>query len=122
MHFDLLKSLTKRGGGTKIKDEQIIAWANQQTQSNGVAIDNFKDPKISDLNPILILLNLIKPETIDWSIYGSTGTEEGKIRNAKYVLSIIRKFSGNISALSEDLVEMQSQMVMIMYASIMAMQ
>jgi hypothetical protein len=121
MRYDYLKIFTKLGGGARIKDEQIVKWANERTGPKGITIDSLKDERLSDSRPILTLLDVVKPGTIDWTIFDSNGTEEANIRNGKYVLSIVRKFGGSLYALPEDIVEHIPQMIMTVYATIMAM-
>ncbi|KAH0785115.1 fimbrin [Histomonas meleagridis] len=119
MRYDYLKTFKKLGGGAKIKDEQIVAWANEKTAGK-CEIKSFKDDAISDSKPILTLIDVLKPETVDWSIYDSSGEPEMMARNAKYVLSMVRKFGGTVYALPEDIVEHVPEMVMTVYASLMA--
>jgi hypothetical protein len=68
MRYDYLKVFKKLGGGAKIKDEQIVAWANEKTAGRGVEIASFRDPLISDSKPILTLIDVIKPDKVDWSL------------------------------------------------------
>ena len=119
MRYDYLKTFKKLGGGSKIKDEQIVAWANEKT-SGRCSITSFKDESISDSKPLLTLIDVIKPETVDWSIFDESGEPEMMARNAKYVLSMVRKFGGTVYALPEDIVEHVPEMVMTVYASLMA--
>jgi hypothetical protein len=120
MRFDYLKTFTKLGGGAKIKDEQVVAWANEKTSGKGVSITSFKDESISNSRPILTLIDILKPDTVDWTLV-EDGDEEKLRRNAMYVLSMVRKFGGTVYALPEDLVEHNASMVMTVYASLMAM-
>ena len=120
MRYDYLKTFKKLGGGSKIKDDQIVKWANEKTTGAGVTIKNFKDTIISNSVPILKLISVIKPDTVDWSIVDQSDDEALKIRNAKYVLSMVRKFGAAVYALPEDIVEVVPEMVMTVYASLMA--
>lgn len=122
MRYDYLKIFKKLGGGAKIKDEQIVKWANEKTAGKNVKIDSFRDEKISTSRPILTLIDTIKPDVVDWSIISVSEDEELLSRNAKYVLSMVRKYGGTIYALPEDIVEHNPQMVMTVYASLMAME
>jgi plastin-1 len=121
MRYDYLKTFKKLGGGARIKDEQIVKWANETTK--GVThIDSFKDQAIRNSRPILALIDILKPDTVDWTIFEDSEDEEKLARNAKYVLSMIRKFGGTVYALPDDILEVNPQMVMTVYASLMAMQ
>jgi len=121
MRYDYLKTFKKLGGGARIKDEQIVKWANDTT-GDKAHIDSFKDEAIKNSKPILTLIDILKPDTVDWSIFEDTDDEEKLARNAKYVLSMIRKFGGTVYALPDDILECNPQMVMTVYASLMAMQ
>ena len=122
MRYDYVKVFKKIGKGEKIKDEQIVAWANEKTSGKNISIKNFKDKEIANSVPIISLIDVLKPETVDWSIVDRTNDEKMMIRNAKYTLSIIRKFGAAVYALPEDIVEVVPEMVMTVYASLMAMQ
>jgi hypothetical protein len=117
MRYDYLKVFKKLGGGAKIKDEQIVAWANGQTAGK-VEITGFKDQAISNSRPILDLIAVLKPDTVDWSLV-EDDPEKFK-RNAMYVLSMVRSFGATVYALPEDIVDVNPQMVMTVYASLMA--
>jgi hypothetical protein len=118
LRYDYLKVFKKLSGGAKIKDEQIVAWANDRTAGNGVAITGFRGPVIASSRPILTLIDVIKPDRVDWSLV-EDDPEQFK-RNAMYVLSIVRTFGATIYALPEDIVDVNAQMVMTVYASLMA--
>lgn len=121
MRREYTKMLKQVGGGVKIKDEQIVAWANSKTSGQGVTISSFRDESISTSKPLLTLIEVLKPGTVDWSVFSESEEVEDKMRNAKYAISIVRKFGGNVYALPEDVVEVVPHMVMTLYASLMAM-
>jgi hypothetical protein len=120
MRYDYLKIFKKLGEGAKIKDEQIVKWANDKTGSK-CHIDSFKDESIRSGRPILTLIDLLKPDTVDWDIFEEGEEQEHLIHNAKYVLSVVRKLGATVFALPEDITDPNPQMVMTIYASIMAM-
>ena len=47
-------------------------------------------------------------------------SEDGKLANAKYAISMARKIGTRIYALPEDIVEVKSKMVMTVFATLMA--
>jgi len=120
MRYDYLKVFTKLGGGAKIKDEQIVAWANEKTSGRGVTITSFKDETIKTSKPLFTLIDVLKPDQVDWALFDETGDPDLQARNAKYVLSMVRKFGGNVYALPEDILEGNNQIIMTVYASLMA--
>jgi len=121
MRYDYLKTFKKLGGGAKIKDEQIVKWANEITAPRGVKIDSFKDQTLINSRPILTLIDIIKPDTVDWSLFEESNEKDKLLKNAKYVLSMVRKFGGTVYALPDDIIEAVPQMVMTVYATLMAM-
>ncbi|EAX88125.1 fimbrin, putative [Trichomonas vaginalis G3] len=121
MRYDYLKTFKKLGHGALIKDEQIIEWANGITGSV-CTIKSFKDEQIKNSKPLLHLIDILKPDTVDWSIFEDSEDEKVLARNARYVLSMVRKFGGTVYALPEDIVECNKKMVMTVYASLMILQ
>ena len=121
MRYDYLKTFKKLGAGARIKDEQIVKWANDVTGAK-CHIESFKDPSIRTSKPLLTLIDILKPDTVDWTIYEESEDPQKLARNAKYVLSMVRKFGGTVYALPDDILECNPQMVMTVYASLMAMQ
>lgn len=120
MRYDYLKVFKKLGGGARIKDEQIVKWANDKLEGK-CHIDSFKDVTIKTSRPILHLIDLLKPDKVDWSIVMDSEEDADLLKNARYVLSMVRMFGGTVYALPEDILEVNPQMVMTVYASLMAM-
>jgi plastin-3 len=102
-------------------DKEIIAWANNKLKSGGkqVQISGFNDRKISDARPIIDLIDSIQPSSINYQIIKSTGSEQDKLDNAKYAISVARKLGARIYALAEDIVEVKSKMLMTIFACLM---
>lgn len=101
MKYDYLKIFTKLGCGPKIRDQQIVEGTNSITSPKGTTITSFKDEQVSDSKPIFTLIDILKPEIIDWSIFENIEEVEKRIRNAKYVLSVVRKFGGQLMPLQK---------------------
>nr|AGM32856.1 putative fimbrin (EF-hand superfamily) [Coptotermes formosanus] len=120
MRFEYLKVFTTLGGGARIKDEQIVNWVNKLTSEKSVKISGFDDPLISDSKAILTLIDVIKPNSIDWKLFQSGAEESSKMMNARYTLSIIRKLSGTVYAFPEDIVNCNAPLILTVYASMMA--
>jgi hypothetical protein len=107
---------------TSLNDEQIVSLVNGITSATKVIITEFSDDSISDSKPLLTLLDIIKPDSVDWSLYDKRKVNASKIKNVLYVLSVIRKLGGTVYALPEDIVEHDPQMVMTVYASILSLE
>lgn len=117
--LSLLKQLSP--DGSPIVESEIIAWANERLASKGVSIRHFKDKANKDAVPVLHLIDVLKPGTIDYSVVkqGSNLRVEECMSNAKYAITMARRINAPVYALPEDLVEVNGKMVMTIYASLM---
>ena len=110
------------GGSKRITDPAIVKWVNNTLLEHGKEsrIKNFKDAAISTAIPVIDLVDSIKPESIDYDNVLPGETEEDRLSNAKYAISMARKMGANIYALPEDLVEVKPKMVLTVFACLMA--
>lgn len=86
------------GGQT---EEQILKWANDLVKE--ITIKNFKDPALKSGKWLIKLCAAIEPRAVDWDIVTEGETEEDQSLNAKYVISIARKFGCIIFCVHEDI-------------------
>lgn len=110
------------GSDKRITDPQIVKWVNSKLEETDKEsrIRNFKDPCISTAKPVLDLVDAIKPECVDYEEVLAGDTEEERLSNAKYAISMARKIGANIYALPEDLVEVKPKMVLTVFACLMS--
>jgi len=120
MRFNVLSILNKLGGGTKITDNEIVAWANQQNASKGLKISSFHDPSLKDGIFLINLVDAVRPGSVDFSLIEKGGADKDNLLNAKYAISIARKIGAVVFALPEDIVEVKNKMIMTYIASLMA--
>ncbi|XP_052286219.1 plastin-2-like isoform X2 [Dreissena polymorpha] len=108
--------------GKPIDDAVIVNWANSRLREAGksVSFSSFKDPTLCDSLAILHLIDVIAPKKINWDYVKDSGSDEDKMANAKYAISMGRKIGARIYALPEDVVEVKSKMVMTIFACLMA--
>ncbi|MBN3294430.1 PLSI protein, partial [Polypterus senegalus] len=117
-----LNVLSDLGGGEKVNDEIIIKWVNETLKAAGkdTCISNFKDKSISTSLPVLDLIDAIAPKAIRNEMVKRVDlTEEDKVNNAKYAISVSRKIGARVYALPDDLVEVNPKMVMTVFACLM---
>ena len=70
--------------------------------------------------PIIHLIDVIKPDVIDYNIVLSDATtDEQCMSNAKYAITMARKIGAPVYALPEDITEVKHKMVMRVYTSLM---
>ncbi|XP_042354971.1 plastin-3 [Plectropomus leopardus] len=117
-----LNVLEELGDGEKANDDLIIKWVNKTLAEAGKStkISSFKDKEISSSAAVLDLIDAIQPGSINHDLV-KTGTlsEDDKLENAKYAVSMARKIGARVYALPEDLVEVKPKMVMTVFACLM---
>uniref|UniRef100_A0A672PA62 Plastin-2 n=1 Tax=Sinocyclocheilus grahami TaxID=75366 RepID=A0A672PA62_SINGR len=103
-------------------DDTIVIWVNDAlTQAGKGTISGFKDGSISSSMPVLDLIDAIQPGSIRYDLLKAEDlTDEEKLNNAKYAISMARKIGARVYALPEDLVEVKPKMVMTVFACLMA--
>uniref|UniRef100_A0A2K6TLC4 Plastin 1 n=1 Tax=Saimiri boliviensis boliviensis TaxID=39432 RepID=A0A2K6TLC4_SAIBB len=79
-----------------------------------------KDKSISTSLPVLDLIDAIAPNAVRQEmIKRGNLSDEDKLNNAKYAISVARKIGARIYALPDDLVEVKPKMVMTVFACLM---
>uniref|UniRef100_A0A8I3W0M4 Plastin 1 n=2 Tax=Boreoeutheria TaxID=1437010 RepID=A0A8I3W0M4_CALJA len=133
-----LNVLSDLGEGEKVNDEIIIKWVNQTLKSTNknTSISSFKpmlatnkhvclynihsDKSISTSLPVLDLIDAIAPNAVRQEMIKRENlSDEDKLNNAKYAISVARKIGARIYALPDDLVEVKPKMVMTVFACLM---
>jgi len=105
---------------TPIVESEIIAWANQKLEEKGVKIRHFQDKTNKTAVPIIHLIDVIKPDVIDYNIVHDAPADDNEcMSNAKYAITMARKIGAPVYALPEDITEVKHKMVMTVYASLM---
>ncbi|XP_027887517.1 plastin-3 [Xiphophorus couchianus] len=117
-----LNVLEELGDGEKVNDDIIVKWVNKTLAEAGKStkISSFKDKEISSSLAVLELIDAIQPGSINFDLV-KTGrlSEDEKLDNAKYAISMARKIGARVYALPEDLVEVKPKMVMTVFACLM---
>ncbi|XP_075720111.1 plastin-1 [Rhinoderma darwinii] len=117
-----LNVLSDLGEGAKIDDRTIIKWVNETLSNAGKTtfITSFKDKTISTSLPVLDLIDVIAPKAVNPDMVKRENlSDEDKMKNAKYAISIARKIGARIYALPDDLVDVKPKMVMTVFACLM---
>nr|XP_040036431.1 plastin-3-like [Gasterosteus aculeatus aculeatus]XP_040036432.1 plastin-3-like [Gasterosteus aculeatus aculeatus]XP_040036433.1 plastin-3-like [Gasterosteus aculeatus aculeatus] len=117
-----LNVLEGLGDGQKVNDDIIVKWVNKTLAEAGKStkISSFKDKEISSSLAVVELIDAIQPGSINYELL-RTGSlsEDEKLENAKYAVSMARKIGARVYALPEDLVEVKPKMVMTVFACLM---
>lgn len=117
-----VKVLSDLGDGERVNDQIIINWVNSTLKAGGKDsyINSFKDKSISTSLPVLDLIATIVPNAIkNEMVKRGQLSDEDKLNNAKYAISVARKIGAKVYALPEDLVEVKPKMVMTVFACLM---
>ncbi|KAK2538317.1 Pls1 [Columba guinea] len=117
-----LNVLSDLGEGEKVNDEIIIKWVNQTLAkaNKKTSITSFKDRSISTSLPVLDLIDAIAPKAVRPEMVKREDlSDQDKLNNAKYAISVARKIGARIYALPDDLVEVKPKMVMTVFACLM---
>uniref|UniRef100_A0A8C3AGZ1 Plastin-3 n=1 Tax=Cyclopterus lumpus TaxID=8103 RepID=A0A8C3AGZ1_CYCLU len=101
-----LNVLEGLGDGQKVNDDIIV--------------NCYIDKEISSSLAVVELIDAIQPGSINYDLV-KTGSlsDEDKLENAKYAVSMARKIGARVYALPEDLVEVTPKMVMTVFACLM---
>ncbi|EFA79541.1 actin binding protein [Heterostelium album PN500] len=119
--MSILKSLSNRTG-RDITDSELVKMANDRVKTSGKnsRMESFQDKSLTDSIFFLDLLNSIR-NCVDYNlVHRGSISEEEKLLNAKYTISITRKLGGCIFLLPEDIVEVKSKMILTLIASILS--
>uniref|UniRef100_A0A1A8G3W9 Plastin-3 n=1 Tax=Nothobranchius korthausae TaxID=1143690 RepID=A0A1A8G3W9_9TELE len=117
-----LNVLEDLGDGEKANDDIIVKWVNKTLAEAGKStrISSFKDKEICSSLAVLELIDAIQPGSINFELVKTGGlSEDDKLNNAKYAISMARKIGARVYALPEDLVEVKPKMVMTVFACLM---
>ncbi|WJX76084.1 Fimbrin-2 [Trifolium repens] len=119
--LQLLKNLRFHSHGKEIIDADILQWANTKVGSSGSQshIYSFKDKSLSDGIFFLELLSSVQPRAVNWGLVTKGVTDQEKMMNATYIISIARKLGCSIFLLPEDITEVNQKMILTLTASIM---
>ncbi|XP_059913690.1 plastin-3-like [Gadus macrocephalus] len=117
-----LNVLEDLGDGQKANDDIIVRWVNSTLAEAGKTskINSFKDREISSSLAVLDLIDSIQPGSINYDLVKTSDlSDEDKLENAKYAVSMARKIGARVYALPEDLKEVKPKMVMTVFACLM---
>lgn len=117
MRYNTIKVLEKLCGDDKrIEDKDILLWVNEKLEKAGKTsrISSFKDIKIAKSLPIVDLIDAIRPGSIDYSLICGDRPSD-----ASYAVTMARKIGANAFVLPDHIVDLNSKMIMTLFASLM---
>jgi plastin-1 len=124
MRFHVLSVLKGIAGktGKEVTDQDIINWANEMAKKGGKSssISSFKDSSLRTSHFLIDVLDAMRPGSIDQTLVTPGVDDKDALQNAKYAISLARKFGATIFLLPEDIVEVKPKMILTFVGSIMA--
>jgi len=90
-----------------------------QAAGKSGSINGFNDQEIAKGVYFINLLSGVENEIIDWKLVTEGNTDDDKLLNAKYAISIARKIGAVIFLLPEDIVEVRPKMCLTFGAAVM---
>eukprot|EP01119_Soliformovum_irregulare_P002089 TRINITY_DN1215_c0_g2_i1.p2 TRINITY_DN1215_c0_g2~~TRINITY_DN1215_c0_g2_i1.p2 ORF type:complete len:124 (-),score=50.26 TRINITY_DN1215_c0_g2_i1:67-438(-) len=105
MEFHFVKLLQKMESKDKFTEADMIQWVNAKVKSAGktAQIKTFKD--LRDGLFLIDLLYAIRPSVVNYKFVTPGKTDEERMNNAKYAITVARKIGCNIFLVWEDIVE-----------------
>jgi plastin-3 len=119
--LSILTKLAGQDGGHPIAEKEIIAWVNDKLERSGKKsrIASFNDPSIADSLAIIDLVDCVKKGSVNYTLVKPGHSQQDRLDNAKYAISMARKAGAQVYALPDDVVEVKSKMVMTIFACLM---
>jgi len=122
-----LLSRLNSSSGLPVGESEIVQWTNERLEASqsDLSISHFQDKKIRSSLPILHLIEVLQPGTVDWSDVITPASQSSSLSyqqcmdNAKYAVTMARKIGAPVYALPEDIAEGKHKMVMTVFASLM---
>ncbi|KAH7119113.1 plastin-3 [Dendryphion nanum] len=117
-----LKGLAQRLGKREISDQDMIKWANDMARKGGKnsQIRSFKDSNLSNAIFLLDVLSGMKSNYVDYDLVAPGRNEDESYQNAKLAISIARKMGATIWLVPEDIVAVQSRLILSFIGSLMS--
>jgi len=118
MRANLLNLLKDVGGGEKISEDDVVAWANKK-MNGSMKIDSFKDSSIKTGVFLCQLCAAIAPQSVNTEFITPGENTEDATQNAKYAISVARKIGAPCFLLHDDIIEVKPKMIFSFLAALM---
>jgi len=121
MRAHTIKILTSLTPGDKlVTDKEIVSWANGNVQKAGKSssIRRFQDGSIGSGVFLLDLCAAVAPQSVDPAIITPGSSDDDKLSNARYSISVARKIGACVFLTPEDITEVKAKMIMTFVASL----
>lgn len=122
MREHIMRVLSALGGGARIADADLIAWANRRVSGGGgrSTMTDFRDASLRTGHFFLELINAMRPGTVEQDNVTDGVSEENALQNAKYAIALARRLGAAIFLLPEDIVEVKPKLILTLVGTLMA--
>lgn len=96
-------------------EADLISWVNSITET---PITGFGDEQFATGKLLIKLAASIEPRIVNWELVTEGGTDDDRMMNAKYAISIARKLGATIFCVWEDIPKLNKKMILIFVCSL----
>ncbi|KAJ3428611.1 fimbrin-1 [Anaeramoeba flamelloides] len=123
MRFHVMEILKKLKvlKGTRVDDSSMVKWGNAKVTNSGKnsSIKSFRDKGLSSGLFIIDLIYSINTRAVNYNYVSDGNSNEEKLNNARYAISLTRKLGGTVFLLPEDIIEVKDKMILTLVGELM---
>jgi plastin-1 len=97
-------------------EKDLVAWAVALVSEMGIS--SLKDKALGDGRFLIHLCDKVQPGVVNWEFVTEGATEEDRMNNAKYAISIARKMGAIIFCVWEDIEAVNYKMILVLVCSL----
>eukprot|EP01119_Soliformovum_irregulare_P011979 TRINITY_DN3073_c0_g2_i6.p1 TRINITY_DN3073_c0_g2~~TRINITY_DN3073_c0_g2_i6.p1 ORF type:complete len:515 (-),score=199.20 TRINITY_DN3073_c0_g2_i6:32-1345(-) len=118
--LSILKGLDSRAN--EISDAEIIQWANDKVEKSNKSsrMKSFKDSSLRNGKFLIDLLDAVGPGCVNYSLVSEGDSDQDRMNNAKYCISLARKLGFCVFLQWEDIVELNPKMILTFVGTLMS--
>jgi len=94
-------------------EKDLVEWANKMIGKEENQVKSFKDKAIKNAKFLIHLCAALEPRAVNWEIVSDGDSEEDRMNNAKYAISIARKLGATIFCVWDDIVKVNHKMILV---------
>jgi plastin-1 len=94
-------------------EKDLVEWANKMIGKEENQVKSFKDKAIQNAKFLIHLCAALEPRAVNWEIVSDGDSEEDRMNNAKYAISIARKLGATIFCVWDDIVKVNHKMILV---------
>jgi hypothetical protein len=97
-------------------EKDLLNWANGLV--GDIQMSSLKDKKLGDSKFLIHLCDKINPGIVNWEFVTDGDSEDDRMNNAKYAISIARKMGAIIFCVWEDIEKVNYKMILVFICSL----